>query len=224
MNVLRTTTCAHHGHPEFRIAYDPTVVVASGDAKWLVRWLEESIAEGTRFEAGQTCQVGWGVTEVRLHESGDLILCEPDMLSLPFQWSPTVSYTLAQLRAQKDVVESVLEAEDVSFPSMLQSALICTRLAKDEDAVMERTEPKGTDSGWFCGCWEDDHDHNDVAELRRVSLYAAAIRHAPQVAPYLALPPGVLVGVGDGPPDVFRNGDSLPFKPGSYLAARYGGR
>jgi hypothetical protein len=221
MKVQRTIACARHGHLEFRIAYDTAVVVVADDAEWLLRWLEESVAGGTRFETGQTCQVGWVVTKVQLHESGDLFLWEPDMRSLPIQWSAAVSNTLAHMRVQKDVVESLLGAEDLTFPSMRQSVLVCTRLAKNESVVMERADPSGADSGWFCGCREGDHDHNDVAELRRVSLYEAAIQHAPQIVPYLALPPGVLVCIGSGAPDVFRAGEPLTFKPGSYLAARH---
>ena len=76
MKVLRTTTCGRHGHPEFRIAYDPAVDVVPRDAEWFLGWLEESVAEGTRYKAGQTCQVGWLVTEVRQDESGDLALWE----------------------------------------------------------------------------------------------------------------------------------------------------
>lgn len=223
MKALRTTTCEHHGHPELRIAYDSDVVLAN-DAEWLLRWIEESVAGGMRFEIGQTCQVGWIVTQIRLHESGDLILWEPDMQGLPVQWSEAVNYTLAHLRTQKDVVESVLGAEDLLFPSMCQSALICTRIANSGGVVMERVEPNNTDSGWFCGCREAGHDHNDVAELRRVSLYEAAVRHATQIVPYLALPPGILACVSGGPPEVFRDGELLTFKPGSYLAERHAGR
>ncbi len=223
MKVLRTTTCGRYGHPEFRIAYDPAVVVVADDAEWFLNWLEESVGEGARYKPGQTCQLGWVVTEVRQHESGDLTLWEPDMRSLPVEWSEGVSYTLAHLRVQKDVVESVLEAGDLSFPSMRQSAIICTRLGRNEGAVLERSEPGVADSGWFCGCREEDHDHNEVAELRRVSLYEAAVR-VPQVVPYLALPPGVLVGVSRGTPAVFRDGELLEFRPGSYLAVRYVGR
>jgi hypothetical protein len=76
---------------------------------------------------------------------------------------------------------------------MLQSAIICTRLEGAKGVVMERSAPSGSDSGWFCGCREEDHDHNSVTELRKVSLYEAAVRHAPQIVPYLALPEGILL-------------------------------
>lgn len=223
MKVLRTRTCGGYGHPEFRIAYDPALVVVADDAEWFRGWLEETVAEGAQYEAGQTCQVGWVVTEVRQHSGGDLTLWEPDMRSMPIEWVEGVSFTLAHLRAQKDVVDSVLGPEAWSFPSLRQSAIICTRLAQGRGVVMERTEPDGADSGWFCGCREDGHDHNKVDELRRVSLYEAVL-HAPSIIPYLALPPGVLVGINGGAPAVFRDGEPLEFRPGSYLAERYAGR
>jgi hypothetical protein len=224
MKVLRTTTCGRSGHPEFRIAYDPSVIVVADDAEWFLRWLQESVNEGAKYKTGQTCQVGWMVTQVRQHESGDFTLWEPDMRSFPIEWVDGVTSTLAHLRVQKDVIESVLGADDLSFPSLLQSAIICTRLGQDGGVVMERADPDGNDSGWFCGCREDGHDHNQIAELRRVSLYEAVVRHAPQIVPYLALPPGVLVGVSEHAPVVFRDGQPLEFRPGSYLAVRYAGR
>jgi hypothetical protein len=220
MKALRTKTCRRHGHPEFRISYDPAVVVVPEDVKWLLGWLEKTVADGTRYTPGQTCQVGWMVTEVRQHEDGELSIWEPDMRHLPIEWADSVSYTLAHLRAQKDVVESVLGADDMTLPSIRQSAIMCTRLGRDEGMVLERVAPSGADSGWFCGCSDEDHDHNDVAELRRVSLYEAAVRHAPQIVPYLALPAGVLVGIEAGKPVVFRDGKSLAFRSGSYLARR----
>lgn len=142
------------------------------------------------------------------------------MKHMPFVWSESVSYTLAHLRMQKDVVESVLDAEDVSFPSMRESAIICNRLGHVEGLVMERCKPSGMDSGWFCGCREDGHAHNDDSALHRVSLYEAAVRHAPRIVPYLALPAGVLVAVTDSGTIIFRDGQPLDFKLGSYLAAR----
>lgn len=143
------------------------------------------------------------------------------MKAIPVVWAESVSNTLAQLRVQKDIVESVLSPSDLSFPSMRQSAIICTRLGKTEDMIMERSESTATDSGWFCGCRGDDHDHNNVKELKCVSLYEAAFHYMPQIVPYLALPSGVLIGVSGGVPTIFQNGDELAFKPGSLLAAHH---
>jgi hypothetical protein len=160
--------------------------------------------------------------QVRL-DGDDLSIWEPDMRGLPIAWSESVSYTMAHLRIQKDVVESVLGPDELSFPSMRESAVICDQFGQGEDLVMERVEPAGADSGWFFGCREDGHDHNDAAELHRVSLYEAAIRHAPQIIPYLALPPGILIGVGPSGPTLFHQGEPLCPRPGSYLAKRHAG-
>lgn len=221
MKVLRTTKCRRYGHPEFRVSYDPAVVVVADDVEWFIGWLQDSVAEGTWYKAGETCQIGWVLVQVRQHDGDELTFYEPDMGSFPIEWTEGVTSTLSQLRRQKDVVESVLGAEEVSFPSLRQSAIVCTRLGQYADMILERTNPEGLDSGWFCGCREDDHDHNNVAELRKVSLYEAAVRYAPQIVPYLAFPPGVLVALCDDAPVIFHHGEPLEFLPGSYLAARY---
>jgi len=221
MAVLRTTACGRQQHPEFRITYDLALVPVEGDARWLVAWLDDAVAAGERFVNGQTCQIGWLVTEVREGPDGDLVLWEPDMKQLPLAWVESVSYTLAQLRRQKDVCESVLSPGDISFPSMRQSAIICTRLGQTEGVVMERQAPSGSDSGWFCGCIGDDHNHNSVSELQKISLNEAAVRFAPQIIPYLALPEGVLLETRKGSLTIFRHSERMEFKPGSYLAASY---
>jgi len=221
MAIMRTTSCHRHRHPEFSVTYDPGVVLVEDDVRWLLGSLEEKVAAGERFADGETFQVGWVTTQIRAGADGRLVIWEPDMVQVPVAWAESVSSTLAHLRRQKDVCESVLTAGDLSFPTMRQSALVCTRLGQTPGGVMERTLPAGTDSGWFCGCREDGHDHNADGELRRVSLYEAAVRHAPEVVSYLALPEGVLLGIGGGPPVIFRHGRPLAFKTGSYLAVRH---
>lgn len=140
---LRTTGCRRYSHPEFQIAYDPSVVVVEKDVESIIRWLEESIAEGVKYADGQTCQVGWAITEVRAHASGDLTLWEPDMESMPIRWVEGLTSTLTHLRVQKDTVESVLGRDDLSFPSLLQSGVICTRLGRFKRTVMDRQPPNG---------------------------------------------------------------------------------
>ncbi len=221
MTALQTTTCGRYGHPEFRVTFDPARVPVEADVHWFIGWLEQSVAQGKQFAPEQTCQVGWITTEIRLGENGFLSIWEPNMRDMPIVWAESVSNTLAHLRLQKDVVESVLSSSDLSYPSMRHSAIICTRLQENKGLVMERTPPTGNDSGWFCGCRGEDHDHNNVAELRCVSLYEAAAKYAPQIVPYLALPPGVLIGASAGAPTIFYGGEPLAFKPGSFLAARY---
>jgi hypothetical protein len=126
------------------------------------------------------------------------------------------------MRLQKDVVDSVLSSEDLQIPSLLQSTLICNFLREEDDnIVMERTEPRARDSGWFCGCRGKDHDHNDANELRCVSLYEAVVRHSQLIVPYLALPAGTFVAISNGRPTIFLNGEPAEFKNGSFLAAKF---
>src|SRR5262245_55171915 len=72
MSVLMTSLCRRYKHPEFRVTYDSAVVPVEDDARWFVGWLEEAVASGERFAPGQTCQVGWMLTEVR--DGGDCTL------------------------------------------------------------------------------------------------------------------------------------------------------
>jgi len=221
MLLQRTTACQKHQHPEFQINYDPALVPVEDDVRWFLGWLEQSVSMGEKFSDGQTCQVGWAITEMRSGEDGVLCIWEPDIRQMPIAWVESVSHTLNQLRLQKDVCESVFTLAELSFPSMRQSAIICTKLGTTEAVIMERSEPRGNDSGWFVGCRDEDHDHNNVGELKCVSLYEAAVRYQPRIIPFLALPPGVLLSVGNDAPAVFQNGQPLALKPGSYLATRY---
>jgi hypothetical protein len=220
MAVLHTTLCRSYGHPEFRISYDPALVSVEDDARWLISWLEEAVASGEQFTVEQTVQVGWMILLVRALEDGVLSLWEPDMRDMPIAWVESVSRTLAYLRLQKDVCESVLDADDISFPSLQQTAIICKRVGQTKGVFMERLEPTSRlDSGWFYGCTCEDHDHNNTDELRCASLYELGVKVAPLVVSYLALPEGVLIQLGQRKPTIFRHGVPLAIKPGSYLAA-----
>jgi len=54
---------------------------------------------------------------------------------------------------------------------------------------LEKTASNARDSGWFFGCTQRDHAHNDIAELQRKSLYEAAVCIDSRLIPFLALPP-----------------------------------
>jgi hypothetical protein len=218
METRRTTNCHRHGHAEFRIQYDPKVVPVENDVRWFLAWLEEAVARGQRFVDGQTCQVGWLITQIRAIDDGSLAIWEPDMKEVPVAWIDSVSHTLHHLRLQKDVCESVLNASDLSFPSMRQSAIVCTRLGPVGSIRMDRAKSSDTISGWFCGCRQEDHNHNDPAELRRVSLYEVAVRYTPRVIPFLALPVGTLLQVRDDGLELFLQDQRLHPKPRSFLA------
>ena len=66
--VFRTRECAQHGHPEFTLQFREPLLVPDLE-QGLMRVLEESVARGTRFAAGETLRYGWAT--LRLKERGD---------------------------------------------------------------------------------------------------------------------------------------------------------
>lgn len=214
-----TTGCGSHSHREFVLEYNPSVVPSS-DVTWLLTFLERSVAAGTRYEPGQALRVGWADTLVTGSEDGQLTLLEPDWLGwLPFTYVPSVTKTLLHLRRQKDVGESLDLLDRLSFPSFLQSALVCNQLGARDCGVMERVGGGGHDSGWFLGCGAPDHDHNDPGNLTRASLYEVACL-LPGTAQFCALPPGVnLAFGGERSLIVSLDGREVAIREGSYLHA-----
>ncbi len=75
MNTLTTSRCAPHGHPEFRIAYDAPV--PPQDVEWLADILAGSVERGSRFQNGETIELGSIFLRVTL-EDDLLIVQEPD--------------------------------------------------------------------------------------------------------------------------------------------------
>lgn len=221
MKTVCTRRCAEQGHPEIRLEYDSALALTA-DALWLSDALEMQVAGGERYQEGETFQVGWALTRFVKDPDGLLSLEEPDMASMPIQWQPGVTRTLAHLRRQRDVVASVLGTDVPSFPSLMQSCLVCTRVThRDASVMMAREVSEGNDSGWYIGCMDARHDHNDPKQLKRVSLYEAIVAHAPQAVGYLALPPGATAIVGKTRPVIRVDNKELAFIPGSYLATRY---
>lgn len=187
MRHLETRSCHQHGHPEFALELGEEVLEL--DAEWLRATLEGLVAQGHRFRPGETLQLGWSITRIGPLEHGRLTLLEPDFESLPTHFVPGATRTLLHLRLQRSVAESLGVAEP-AFPSLRQSAIVCSRLARAHPLWLDRALPQGMDSGWFMGCADESHDHQSARSLERLSLYEVALQQ-PAVVPYLALPPGL---------------------------------
>ena len=84
---------------------------------------------------------------------------------------------------------------------------------------MHRDEPTHLDSGWFIGCYEDDHDHQDVTQLASASLYEVAVSWDQRFIAYAALPTGCYVVAGEGPPVITMEDKLLEVVPGSLLSS-----
>jgi len=212
-----TRSCGRHGHAEFVVDVGDVPQI---DATWLIGYLEDAVAEGARFVPGETLQIGWMITRVETASAGRLTLYEPDLRSLPVRFVPGAAGALRHLRAQRDVAESVGLADALRFPSIADTAIVCTQYDHGHNWVMSRVDPEPGDSGWFVGCTVDSHDHEDPAALNRRSLYEVAV-HVPEIVEYLARPPSSEVIVRRaGMPIIAFDSEVRRIEPGSYLAAR----
>jgi hypothetical protein len=217
---MRVTTkhCAKYGQRDISVAYDEHLVLES-DVTWLLGWLESEAANGRRFLAGETIQIGWMVTKLETFEDGMLEICEPDMKAFPVKFVNSVTNTLIHLRFQKMVVESIGCEQEFCFPSLRQTAITCNSVGKHAGIFMDRMSPRDNDSGWFIGCVDPNHNHQEPTNLARKSLYEIVVRYEPIITSYLAIPPGISVYIRDGIP-VFHRGESkLAILSDSFLAA-----
>jgi hypothetical protein len=214
-----TTACQANGHPEFEIEYDSEYALDI-DADWLLSFVVEQVRHGTQYLPGQTIQIGW--MTVRIEKTGDkLVILEPEMGSLPIRFQKGVTNTLRHLRLQKSAAESVGLETSLDFPSVLQSGIACLKHEDSVDFVMDRALPQdGRDSGWFVGCTDRTHDHNDPANLRRASLYEIACAK-PECIPFLALPQGSFVLHEQKTIKITYQQTRLDIKPNSYLAHQF---
>jgi len=222
---MRVTTrrCHERGHPELEVDYDPEKLLAL-DAERFAELLESMVHAGSRFEIGQSLQIGWSrAWFTRGSLPGLLAFEEPDMQSMPIARQPGLTYSLAHLRFQKDTLQSVLPADALEFPSLLDSCLVCSRVELSPVFFMDRHEPDGAISGWFIGCCDEAHDHNQLSELERVSVYEAVIRRCRGALQYLAFPAGAMI-VADEWPEFFMNGKELEVRPGSFVDATLNAR
>jgi len=213
--IFTTNTCQKFGHSEFRLVFDSPQVI-DPDVIWLVEFLTRNIASGTQYKPGELVQIGWMVLKIQTNEEGTLSLLEPDFLEIPIRFTDSVTQTLVQLRLQKSVAESIDFEDLIAFPSLQQSCLICARIKDRGDFMMERFEPSQNDSGWYLGCIEQDHNHNDPINLQRVSLYDIACGILTCV-PFLALPPKTVVETRAGNYQLRYKGQVIVPKENSFL-------
>jgi hypothetical protein len=218
IKTIQTKTCHALGHPEFRVAVEESLIIEE-DIVFALQTLEGMVQEGQRFRDGETVQMGWCILKVRRNEDGTLTLLEPDFVHMPIVWVDSVTSALSHLRCQKDVVESFFDSTELSFPSLRHSCICCTRLSRVRQLLLDRHDPKDSDSGWVLCCSDDDHDHEDPQNLEKLSLYEAAL-HNRSIIEYLALPPGVLLQeTFEGLEVLFHGGRQIEPRKGSYIDA-----
>jgi hypothetical protein len=230
MQAHRTTKCNDFGHREITLQLAAPMKIPNAHGA-LLDYFERAVARGTKFLPEQTIRFGWS-TLMLCDRSDGTIGVQERALTPKLQWIETVDRALRNVWYQQQVVSSVGLDDEISFPAEddhfmvaecvneapVGMPLVLTRLAADD--LPERF------SGWTLSC-ADDHDHG---ERKFLPLLALASTH-PGLVQFLALPHDTLVFVGFAAkenlpagtariePHVFRDGDELAPKPGSYLAA-----
>jgi hypothetical protein len=214
-----TTGCRAHGHHEITVQLAEPSPIPNVHA-YLTEYFEDAVAAGTKFVPGQIIQFGW--SHLRLCERTDgTIGVEERVLSPELAWIEQVDRALRDLWYQREVVASVASLDELAFPRQDDDAMV-SDCALDADAMLllrlpAEDLPDGF-SGWSLRCAADhEHDEPNLVPL----LGVAAMR--PVLAQFLALPhdTAVFVRYKDGrvAPHVFRRGDELAPRAGSYLAA-----
>jgi hypothetical protein len=227
MPTHRTTRCGAAGHREFTIQLTRQLPVPDLH-RMLVDYFEGAVTRGTKFLPGQTVQVGWSTLRLCERSDGTLGVEERELAPEP-AWIESVDRALMDAWLQKEVASSVELLDELRFPRQDEGVLVAD-CALEADAVLltripDDDLPEGF-SGWALACAED-HDHGE----RSVVPLLAVAANQPGLVQFLALPHGTSVFVvyrekPDAPagttriePHVFRDGDELVPRPGSYLAA-----
>jgi hypothetical protein len=211
-----TRHCRDYGQPEIR--FEVSDKTPAADAEWLLRTLEHMAAQGSRFRAGETIQIGWVVNRLEAAKRKTLRLVEPDMFSSPLTYQPSMSNTLRYTRLQKDTVESLEGDLPIVFSSMEHSAIVHTDYNNLRTLSLVREEPRGTDSGWRLLKSRDTLDQVSAEHYRTVSLYELALRR-PDLIHLLALPPGITVRLEmDLQKSFFADERPIVVRAGSYMA------
>lgn len=217
MKTFVTTGCTALGHSEFTLTFrnDPPV---PGLEKTLLGYFEASVAAGKIFKVGETVQLGWSTLRLTQRTDGTLGVLEPD-LAHELKWVEGVDQSLYETWRQKEVLDSLGLIDRADFPRQALHAVVCTQAFDTPTKMLGRTDAHGqTDSGWFVGCFDDDHDHQLEEALTVMPLVEIATR-APLLTQFFALPAGTDLVVGPSGVQVFIDGEAREPRSGSYLEA-----
>jgi hypothetical protein len=184
--MFSTSSCSAKGHPEVRFEIDEEM---ASSAEWLVRYFEEQMERGERFESGLTVQVGWMITQLKVHAEC-LEVWEPDFEATPIRWCRSVNNTVGHLILQRSICE--LLGCEPDFPSIRQAGICSPGFPASEAFIMSRDQPEASDSGWVFA----EHGYGG-SDGEFVSLYQIAMQRSRVVA-FMALPATASVLVGRG--------------------------
>jgi hypothetical protein len=202
----------------------------------LLKFIEHYlISESKQILPGQTMRYGWTMLrfvrdEHNLSGQGTEILLIEEM-EHPFSLVDETAYVLgvAHTMVLKQVQQEAMRRNRVSgdavYPHRSQFALICKRvkpttIAQLRPLMAHRAwEPDVRDSGWFIGCCDKGHDHDNTDELGRVHLIHL-VEHFLALFPYVAMPVGTQLLFEESRAIIWRPGEQEgQVDPGELIAS-----
>lgn len=216
MHTIRTKSFHHYDHPEFEIIIN-LKEVGQDYLRSFVEHLQNLVAGGQRFKAGDSIQYGFFLIQVTQGDHDYLRLDEPNNKGLPVTFKPGVTQALHAAMTQLKFAESYgIDTENLAIPTMLQSGYICSD--KLQKLVLGRSPSKDeNDSGWFVGSFDEAFEPKNLENLKRVSLYEIVHQH-PQLIPWLAFPVDTLIVFEDDQIEVSCSDEILELQEDSFLA------
>jgi hypothetical protein len=211
--------------------HDPRDLLLNHLLKFLENYLS---SQPKRILPGQTLRYGWTMLRFvsdRQNLSGagpDALLIEE--MQAPFSreepsYVPGVAYTLALMQLQHEALRRNRVTGDAIYPHYSQSAMVCRRVTPEtvhslRPLKADRAwEPDSRQSGWFIGCCDQGHDHDNPDELALVHLLHLVERF-PGLFPYLAMPVGTILVFEEKRAIIFRpNEEEGQVDPGNLLSA-----
>ena len=198
-----------------KLSYDKSAIPEQ-DINWFLNYLRSEL-NGDDWPSGLTLmQVGMMFVKFESIDGGVEIF-EPDMISVPIKFVRGVTRTLQLLRQQKDTYDSLNINVEIAFPSLRETVVECVKWQDVPSYVLERCGSSNNDSGWYIGCQDPEHNHENPESLRVTSIYDIAVHHC-NIVPFFALPPNTTVLIENDRPCVSFEGVEKPPKPGSYLS------
>lgn len=186
----------------------------------LLRFIETYLTrQPKRILPGQTLSYGWNILRFVADEqnlsgvgSGMLLIEERQSVFSEEHPSyvPGVARTLALLHLQNETIRRNRVTGESIYPDASQRALICRRVTPEtihhlHPLKADRAwQPDGRESGWYIGCCDEDHDHDNPDELARIHLFHLA-ESFPALFPYLAMPVGTML--------IFEEHQAIVFRP-----------
>jgi len=174
------------------LRFDPDLALER-DARELFARLEQDFRSTAPLDSGSHFEHGWLTLRLHRHSENILSVQEPDLSGLPVRYVDSVTNALRHLAWQRACAATIGFKGVLAHPTMSDVAVLCPRLGRSRNFIMERGITTPNDSGWIIGCSDTAHDHKHGSDLSRATLYEIVTGFRPEIAAFLALPAGAKI-------------------------------